>query len=385
MHSAVTCQRRARGAQARQPVTMAVHRVALLISADSWRGSGVSFALIARGLAECGHTPLLLTVAAPLTERFRAEGLPVTELPLRRTGAHEVRLLRGVLRAARPAVLIADMPRDLRLGSLATLGLPTQLVYRYNRSLPPARDIAVRLAYRLRVRETVFLTSGGRESVLADAPFMRGVPTRVIHEGFDTDVFRPDHAAADAYRGVRRVSGPLLLAVASLTREKRYDVLFRAVASIPAPRPPLHVCGEGPLRADLERMAAELRLTVTFVGQLAPAELRGAYNAATVFVHACIGETFGRSIAEAMACGRPVVVPGAGAAPEVTGRDGVAGVVVPPLDPVAAATALSALLADPLRRERIGAAARKRSLASFSLAAMTAGYDLLVRELADPR
>ena len=60
-------------------------RVALLTSADSWRGSGASFAAIYAGLQAHGHEPHLVTAAECVTRAFAERGMAATELPLRRT------------------------------------------------------------------------------------------------------------------------------------------------------------------------------------------------------------------------------------------------------------------------------------------------------------
>jgi glycosyltransferase involved in cell wall biosynthesis len=336
------------------------------------------------GLAAHGHVPHLVTAAAAVTGPLTAGGRAVTELELRRTRPGEAARLRRLLAALAADVLVVDMPRDLRVGALATAGTRTRLVNRYNRnSAPPPTDLLTRLAYRWRVAETVFLTAGGLESVLATAPFMRRAPARAIPNGIDTARYYPDAAAGARYRDAHELGDrPLLLAVGALTHQKRYDVILRAAAALAAPRPALHVCGEGPLEAEQRAHAAALGVEVRFVGQLAPDALRGAYAAATVFVHACVGETFGRSIGEAMACGCAVIVPDSGAAPEVVGASGVAGVVVAPADPAALAGAAAALLADGARRAALGAAARLRVASEFSMAAMWAGYAAMAREVA---
>jgi glycosyltransferase involved in cell wall biosynthesis len=66
-----------------------------------------------------------------------------------------------------------------------------------------------------------------------------------------------------------------------------------------------------------------------------------------------------------MACGRPVVVARAGGAAELF-RDDEDAVGVPPGDPDALASAVATLLADPSRRERLGAAARRTALDRFA-------------------
>jgi D-inositol-3-phosphate glycosyltransferase len=71
-------------------------------------------------------------------------------------------------------------------------------------------------------------------------------------------------------------------------------------------------------------------------------------------------EPFGIVPLEAMACGVPVVVSAVGGLVD-TVVDGVTGLHVPPRDPAALAAALSALVADPARRDALGAAAARRA------------------------
>src|SRR2546425_9780149 len=75
-------------------------------------------------------------------------------------------------------------------------------------------------------------------------------------------------------------------------------------------------------RSLIRDQAARRGLTVRLLGFLPPDELAAAYNAATCLVHACAVETFGLAIAEAMACGRPVVAVGGGGLPEGLGGTG---------------------------------------------------------------
>ena len=103
---------------------------------------------------------------------------------------------------------------------------------------------------------------------------------------------------------------------------------------------------------------------VLFVGfQSDPVDV---YRALDVVVHASTEpEPFGRTVVEAMACGRCVIVSQAGGASELFRHD-VDGVGVPPRDPKGLAAAIRALALDPARRERLGNAARSTALARFS-------------------
>ncbi|MEU6217162.1 DUF3492 domain-containing protein [Streptomyces sp. NPDC047022] len=93
-------------------------------------------------------------------------------------------------------------------------------------------------------------------------------------------------------------------------------------------------------------------------------DLAEVYAAGAVVVLSSVVEGFPTSLVEAMFCGRATVSTDAGAVVEVIGGTGL---VVPPRNPRALAQACVALLRDPERRERLGAAARARALELFTV------------------
>ncbi|MET9296255.1 DUF3492 domain-containing protein [Streptomyces sp. NPDC003077] len=103
-----------------------------------------------------------------------------------------------------------------------------------------------------------------------------------------------------------------------------------------------------------------------------------AYAAGTVIVLSGVAEGFPRSLVEAMLCGRATVSTDVGAACEVIGGTGL---VVPPGDPHALADACLALLRDPARRARLGAAARARALELFTAERCVAAFRGIYLEL----
>src|SRR5437016_10312193 len=188
---------------------------------------------------------------------------------------------------------------------------------------------------------------------------MRRAGHRVIPNGVDCDLFRPDDAAARAFRRRHDLGdGPVLLGVGALEIEKRWDLLLDSVARLAPPAPPLVLCGTGALEGSLRAQAERLGLDVRFVGQVDSAELIGAYNAATCIVHTRPDEVFALALIEALACGRPMVAAAGGGTPELVGD---AGVLAPPVDPRAFAGLLQDLLGDPGRRAALGAAGRQRA------------------------
>lgn len=110
-----------------------------------------------------------------------------------------------------------------------------------------------------------------------------------------------------------------------------------------------------------------LRQNVQMLGHAQWQTLSQWYRQASVFVMPSYYETFGISVAEAMAFGLPVVATNAGGLPEVV-VDGETGILAPPKDAKALADALVRLLKDPALRERMGKAGRERSLSEFTSA-----------------
>lgn len=346
--------------------------VALLTSARTWRGSGVSLASVARGLLDRGHRAHVFAGDGHVVDAFAGLGLPASRVLTGNTGLREARVLARVLKEQRADVLLVDRPRDLRLAALASIAHPVAIVSKYNLSrIDPPNDLLTRLAYR-RVGLTIFVSRTSARHALGMARYLHRRPHRVIHEAVDLDQFRPDPEAGAGFRAERQLdSAPFVLAVGSLTLDKRYDFLLDVWRTLGPDAPPLIVCGEGVHGERLRGRVRDLGVDVRFLGQVPPGTLRGAYNAALFVVHAGAVETFGLSVLEAMACGRAVLGVRAGAVPEVVGD---AGMLAEPDDPAGFVARLRSLLGDAAGRVRLGEAARRRVEAHFSIAAMRGAY-----------
>jgi len=105
---------------------------------------------------------------------------------------------------------------------------------------------------------------------------------------------------------------------------------------------------------------------VTFDSNLTTEDIVQRYAQAQVACVPSLYEGFSLPAVEAMACAVPVVGTTGGAVPEVIGRDGDTGLLVPPGDPSALAAALARALDDPALRDRVGAAGRARVLDRFT-------------------
>ncbi len=193
------------------------------------------------------------------------------------------------------------------------------------------------------------------------------VPVETVPLGTTPAYFRPglDTGAVRAKYGLN--GGPWLLTVARLEWHKGIDTVMRAMAAVRAGHPTARyaIAGTGERRAKFEQLRDELRLgdAVRFLGAVPDAELPALYNAADLYVGASrrvegLAEGFGISLVEASACGLAVVGGRSGGVPDAV-RDGETGILVDPDDPAAVAAGINALLADPARRHRLGAAGRK--------------------------
>jgi glycosyltransferase involved in cell wall biosynthesis len=160
----------------------------------------------------------------------------------------------------------------------------------------------------------------------------------------------------------------VLLAICRLTPQKGVDVAVRALAEVRTEHPEavLVVLGEGPERAALERLAADLGLGDAVFLPGRAGDVAEWLARAELLVHAVRWEGFGLALLEAMLAARPVVASAVSSVPEiVVGSE--TGLLVPPDDPAALAAAVSAILADRDRAARYGAAGRARARNDFSV------------------
>jgi len=87
------------------------HRVALVIGAKGWRGSGTSFAKIAQGLTARGHLVQVVVENERLARAFAAEGITATTVEMPGTSLAVLRRFRRALSPV-PDVVLVDGPRE---------------------------------------------------------------------------------------------------------------------------------------------------------------------------------------------------------------------------------------------------------------------------------
>ena len=181
------------------------------------------------------------------------------------------------------------------------------------------------------------------------------------------------------------LSGRVVLTAARLTSWKGVDRLIAALSAWreAVPGTNLVVVGDGPQRANLERLAQATGVAeaVHFIGQVPHERMPFYLRAADVFVLYSGYEGLPHVLLEAMAAGVPVVASRKGGIPEVV-EDGVTGLLVEWGDETALQEAVARVLAGGTLATRLSAAGRRRVRAEFEWRRMVERTASLLQQVA---
>ena len=160
-----------------------------------------------------------------------------------------------------------------------------------------------------------------------------------------------------------------LLYVGRLSREKGVDLLIECLSDLNVERQrySLVIVGEGPEKARLELLAAQLKVNdcVSFAGNLNGVNLMTHYNTADMLVLPSRTEGVPKVLIEGMCFGLPIVCTGVGGIPYIAIHESNA-LVVPPESVDCLSEAISRIVEDSALRAKISAEAM-RGFAEYSL------------------
>jgi rhamnosyl/mannosyltransferase len=222
----------------------------------------------------------------------------------------------------------------------------------------------------LRRSSAVIATS---PNYLQTSPVLATVRERchVIPYGIDLTQFE-QYDPTMVSRVRQKYGDRLIVSVGRLVYYKGFEYLIRAMTRVNGK---LLIIGDGPLRADLQQLAADLGVTekVVLVGEVQNEHVIPYYHAAQIFALASVArsEAFGIVQIEAMAAGIPVVNTSLDSGVPFVSLHERTGLTVPPENPSALAAAINRLLDDPDLRRSLGNAARLRARQEFSIEGMT--------------
>jgi glycosyltransferase involved in cell wall biosynthesis len=365
-------------------------------------GSSDCTMLQAMGAARHGHRVTLAcgpshTPSPLLAEAGRQPGLDIVCIPwLRRElspvdDARAFLALVRLLRARRFDIIHTHTSKAGALGRLAAaLASPSPVVHQphghlfygyYGRIASSLVVLAERLLAPLAARQVV-LSWRGAEEHLARGVGRPGQFT-VVRSGIDLRPFRRSRDHREACRA-RLGLRPDDIAIGTLCRLEPIkgveDLLNGFVmAASRRPRLRLFLGGEGPLAERLLSVAraagVEERVSVTGSWWAAPDFL----PALDLFALVSRNEGMGRALVEAMAAGLPIVATNVGGMPEVL-QEGRAGLLVPPSDPHAIASAIARLVDQPRLARDLARRARARAIV-FGAGRMGHGLLRVYREV----
>lgn len=177
---------------------------------------------------------------------------------------------------------------------------------------------------------------------------------------------------------------PRVLCLGRLVWYKGFDLAIYAFALVTKrfPQARLIIAGDGPMRTDLERQAAELDLThaVEFIGQVAPENVLHLINSVNMLVLPSWGEGLPVVALEAALMARPLVATRVGGLPEIV-EHGKTGWLIERNDGEGLAEAISFLLGHYESATQMGCAARRQVQKTFSFERCVTAYDTLYQQL----
>jgi glycosyltransferase involved in cell wall biosynthesis len=338
-------------------------------TAKTWRGGQNQVLLTVLGLRALGHRSMLVAHAAGELRVRAKEGLDLVPLaPMTEMDLGAAWKLSRLIKQLRPDVIHAHDPHGVAMAALA-LSMSTQL------DKPPlvaARRVDFHMKgnalSRWKYRQVdcfICASAAIRDMIVADG--VPGSRVFVVHEGIDlghVEAAPPANLHAELWLPHH---APIVGNVAALVPHKGQRHLIEAAVLVLKKIPDARfvIAGEGELREALERQIKEHHLEKhVFLVGFRP-DVLSVHKAFDIFVMSSVTEGLGTSLLDAMACGKPIVATTAGGMPEVV-RDGETGLLVPPRDHEAMATAIVKLLTDEPMRRTMGATGEARVQEHFS-------------------
>jgi glycosyltransferase involved in cell wall biosynthesis len=335
-------------------------------SALGCRSFPLTFPKSLAGLGEWGSRR---SVAGRL--RFAAS-VGAAVLPTMRYAAR----LRDRLKSIAPDIVHSNGLKMHLLG--ARTSPPSSKLIWHLHDYPESRPVAAALLARHLDRCDAVIANSNSVADQARRLFGSAIPVHACHNAVDLQRFHPEgpRANLDALAGLPSPADDAIRIglVGTFARWKGHGVFLEALSRLRTRTGSIraYIIGE-PIyetaasqfsRSDLEGLAAASRVAdiVGFTGRVD--DVPSALRALDIVVHASVEpEPFGLVIAEAMACGRPIVVSRAGGAAEIA----EAGALFhTPGDAADLADRLSELAQNPSLRATLGAAGRATALRLFS-------------------
>ncbi len=268
--------------------------------------------------------------------------------------------LRREIKSSKPDIVISFVDRMNIMTLLATRGLGLKVAIS-ERTDPACHDCG-RIWSLLRN-----LTYPWADAIVVQSDKVRQWIEKIVKKGTTFVIPNPisnvnektnPEQSDTAFRGNTK-SKQIIVAIGRLCSEKGFDLLLNAFAMITQSHHNwrLFIFGDGEDRDTLTQLANKLEIAklVSLPGRIKdPMQF---LRKADIFVLSSRYEGFPNALLEAMGCGLPVISFDCPSGPREIIRDGIDGLLVPPEDVNALATAMSHLITDSALRKRLAARA----------------------------
>ena len=332
-------------------------------TARTWRGGQRQVLLTILGLRELGHRALLVAHPEGELAQRASEGHDLIRLaPRTEVDLHAGWKLSRIIKDLKPDVVHAHDPHAVAAASLALSFMTSGKC--------PALIASRRVAFHLKGNA---FSRWKYHQVDCFVAASEAIHQMLIEDGIDRDRVVTVYEGIDLHRVQAEPTAnihaelwlpthaPVVGAVGALTQEKGHKYLIDAAALVVREVPDARfvILGEGELRPALERQIKELHLDKHVLLPGFRADILSFIRSFDLFVMSSLAEGLGTSLLDAMALSKATVASDTGGIPEVVSH-GKTGLLVPPREHRALATAISELLKDQERRERMGSAGLER-------------------------
>jgi glycosyltransferase involved in cell wall biosynthesis len=359
-----------------------------VVSGDLWAGAEVVIFNLLSSLREA--TDPRITVLSlnegVLTDRLRAAGIVTHVIP---EGRHSLfgilRRAARLLRHSRIDIVHAHGYKQNVLAWLLArrLGVTEVLTTIHGLPEPATNSWRERMIVRGRTRVDYFIAKRVCARAVAVSRDMKR--SLVDRYGFHEDhvtVIRNGARLPPPTSGERGRSESFHIGtVGRMVPIKGFDLFLDVASALKREGRPVRfsILGDGPLREDLSRRAADLQLE-DCVDFLAPRpDPFSYYRSLDLYLNTSLHEGLPMSVVEAMACGTPVVSAAVGGIPEIVAH-GEHGFLVEGRNPAVFAESCLRLMRDDALRRVMGERASATAHAHWGASAMVAGYRQLYDE-----
>jgi glycosyltransferase involved in cell wall biosynthesis len=356
-------------------------------ASKGWGGQEIRILDESAGLRARGHDVHIAAPAeSPIFAAAARWNVPAQAIALDRRRPSSLAALVRLIRDIKPDVIITHSSSDSWLVAAATRfsAVRAAVVRTRHLSTPVASGILNRWLYG-RVPACVVTTGEAIRSHLVEQLGLRPEAVFSIPTGANISRFHPgDRAAARARLGLS-AEGALIGIVATLRSWKGHRFLISAMQDPRLAAARLVIVGDGPQDSALRELVAATGLDsrVLFAGQ--QQDVAPWMQALDVFALPSTGnEGVPQALIQAMACGLPVVTTPVGAIRELV-KDQETGLLVPPEDVNALASALSRLLREGEFAAKLGSAGREYVLRHFTSEIMLDRMETILRDAAVSR